>query len=166
METKEVFAKRLKQARQRAGLSMEGLSAKTGKEVTKQTISKYEAGKAMAGSQILIKLSKALGVPVDYFFRPYTFDVSEVEISFRKKASIGVKDQTILKLKIQDEVERFIDIENILGINDIASLRTDTNLSTNADDNACKRGQTNLWLRDFANSECQESSYGTWCEGV
>lgn len=121
MEPKEVFAKRLKQARQRAGLSMEGLSAKTGKEVTKQTISKYEAGKAMAGSQILIKLSKALGVPVDYFFRPYTFDVSEVEISFRKKASIGVKDQTILKLKIQDEVERFIDIENILGIESMIS---------------------------------------------
>lgn len=55
-------------------------------------------------------------MPVDYFFRPYAFDVSEVEISFRKKASIGAKDQTILKIKIQDEVERFIDIENILGI--------------------------------------------------
>lgn len=116
MEAKDLFAKRLKQARQKAGLSMDGLSAKTGKEVSKQTISKYEAGKTMAGSSILIKLSKALDVPVDYFFRPYAFDVSEVEISFRKKASIGAKDQTILKIKIQDEVERFIDIENILGI--------------------------------------------------
>ena len=116
MEPKELFAKRLKQARQKAGLSMDGLSAKTGKEVSKQTISKYEAGKTMAGSPILIKLSKALGVPVDYFFRPYTFDVSEVEISFRKKACVGAKDQTMLKIKIQDEVERFIDIENILGL--------------------------------------------------
>ncbi|MDE5629027.1 MAG: XRE family transcriptional regulator [Muribaculaceae bacterium] len=116
MEPKELFAKRLKQARQRAGLSMDGLSAKTGKEVSKQTISKYEAGKTMAGSTILIKLSKALDVPVDYFFRPFTFDVSEVEISFRKKTSVGVKDQTLLKIRIQDEVERFIDIENILGI--------------------------------------------------
>lgn len=116
MTAKEIFAKRLKQARQKAGLSMDGLSVKTGKEVSKQTISKYEAGKTMAGSSVLIKLSKALDVPVDYFFRTYTFDVSEVEISFRKKASVGVKNQSLLKIKIQDEVERFIDIENILGI--------------------------------------------------
>lgn len=46
---------------------MDALSAKTGKEVSKQTISKYEAGKTMAGSSILIKLSRALDVPVDYF---------------------------------------------------------------------------------------------------
>lgn len=116
MDPKDLFAKRLKQARQKAGLSMDGLSAKTGKEVSKQTISKYEAGKTMAGSSILIKLSKALDVPVDYFFRPYTFDVSEVQISFRKKAYVGSKDQSLLKIKIQDEIERFIDIENILGM--------------------------------------------------
>jgi Zn-dependent peptidase ImmA (M78 family)/DNA-binding XRE family transcriptional regulator len=116
MDTKELFAKRLKQARLKAGLSMDALSVKTGKEVSKQTISKYEAGKTMAGSEILVKLSKALGVHVDYFFRPYSFDVSEVEISFRKKASVGAKEQTVLKINIQDEVERFIDIENILGI--------------------------------------------------
>lgn len=115
-DIKGLFAKRLKQARQKAGLSMDALSYKTGKEVSKQTISKYEAGKTMAGSSILIKLSNALEVPVDYFFKPYSFDVSEVEISFRKKASVKAKDQTMLKIKIQDEVERFIDIENILGI--------------------------------------------------
>lgn len=95
---------------------MDALSVKTGREVSKQTISKYEAGKTMAGSSILIKLSNALGVPIDYFFRPYSFDVSEIEISFRKKTSVGIKNQTTLKIKIQDEVERFIDIENILGI--------------------------------------------------
>lgn len=116
MDSKNLFAKRLKQARQKAGLSMDMLSEKTDKVVSKQTISKYEAAKTMAGSAVLIKLSAALGVPVDYFFRPYTFDISEVEISFRKKASVGVKEQTVLKIKIQDDVERFIDIENILGM--------------------------------------------------
>lgn len=116
MDPKELFAKRLKQARLKAGLSMDALSEKTGKEVSKQTISKYEAGKTMAGSGVLIKLSTALSVPVDYFFRPYSFDVSEVEISFRKKASVGAKEQAVLKINIQDEVERFIDIENILGV--------------------------------------------------
>lgn len=116
MEPKELFAKRLKQARQKAGLTMDSLSTKTGKEVSKQTISKYEAGKTMAGSGVLLKLSKALDVPVEYFFRPYSFDISEVEISFRKKASVSVKEQTSLKIKIQDKVERFVEIENILGL--------------------------------------------------
>jgi Zn-dependent peptidase ImmA (M78 family)/transcriptional regulator with XRE-family HTH domain len=116
MDSKEIFAKRLKQARQKAGFSMDMLSEKTGKEVSKQTISKYEAGKTMAGSQVLIKLAHALNVPTDYFFKPYSFDVSNIEVSFRKKASVGSKDQTVLKLRIQDEVERFIDIEKILGL--------------------------------------------------
>lgn len=116
MNAKELFAKRLKQARLRAGLSMDALSEKTGKDVSKQTISKYEAGKTMAGSMILIKLASALGVPIDYFFRPYTFDISEAEISFRKKASVSAKEQSVLKINIQDEVERFIEIENILGM--------------------------------------------------
>lgn len=130
MDAKELFAKRLKQARQKAGLSMDALSEKTGKEVSKQTISKYEAGKTMAGSPVLIKLSTALGVPVDYFFKPYTFDISEVEISFRKKASVGAKDQAVLKIKIQDEVERFIDIENILGIESrMAQVNVPTQIS-------------------------------------
>lgn len=116
IDTKQLFAKRLKQARLKAGLSMDALSGKTGKEVSKQTISKYEAGKTMAGSEVLIKLSIALGVPIDYFFRPYSFDVSEVEISFRKKSCVGAKEQSVLKVNIQDKVERFIDIENILGL--------------------------------------------------
>jgi transcriptional regulator with XRE-family HTH domain len=122
METKVTFAKRLKQARQKAGLSMEALADKIGNEVSKQTISKYEAGKTMAGSAILIKLAQALEVAVDYFFKPFSFDVSEIEVSFRKKASIGVKEQTALKFKIQEDVERFIDIERILGIEPSISL--------------------------------------------
>jgi len=60
MDTKTIFGKRLKQARQRKGYSMEELSTLTGGAVSKQTISKYEAGKAMAGSEILAKLAAAL----------------------------------------------------------------------------------------------------------
>lgn len=122
MDAKEIFAKRLKQARQKAGLSMEALADKMDNKVSKQTISKYEAGKTMAGSTILIKLAQALEVSVDYFFKPFSFDVSEIEVSFRKKASIGVKEQTVLKFKIQDDVERFMDIEKILGIEPNISL--------------------------------------------
>ena len=80
---------------------MEELSNKTGGAVSKQTISKYESGKAMAGSDILEKLANALKVPMDYFFRPFYFDISKINISFRKKSSIKAKDESSLVSKIQ-----------------------------------------------------------------
>jgi Zn-dependent peptidase ImmA (M78 family)/transcriptional regulator with XRE-family HTH domain len=133
MKARDIFGKRLKQARQKAGLSMDELANKIGREVSKQTISKYEAGKTMAGSAVLIKLSQALGVTVDYFFKTFSFDVSEIDVSFRKKASIGVKEQTILKIKIQNDVERFIDIEKILEIEPkILQINVPTQISSSS----------------------------------
>ena len=87
---------------------MEELSNKTGGAVSKQTISKYEAGKAMAGSDILEKLANALKVSMEYFFRPFSFDMSEINISFRKKSSVKAKVESSLVSKIQDKVERVI----------------------------------------------------------
>lgn len=116
MDKNQIFARRLKQARQRMGLTMDALAKLTGNEVSKQTISKYEAGKTLAGSAVLCKLTEALNVSFDYFFKPFSFDISEVEVSFRKKASVGVKEITRLKIRIQEEVEKFIDIEKVLGL--------------------------------------------------
>lgn len=115
MDIKQIFGKRLKQARQKKGYSMEELSSLTGNAVSKQTISKYEAGKAMAGTEILGKLSVALGVTMDYFYRAYTFDMDNVGISFRKKASVKVKDEQALKSEIQEKVEHYLEIEKILS---------------------------------------------------
>lgn len=113
---KFTFAKRLKLARQKEKLSMEELSNRTGGAVSKQTLSKYEAGKTMAGSVILGKLANALNVPIDYFFRPFSFDITALDISFRKKTSVRIKDEASLKSEIQDKVERYLEIERILSI--------------------------------------------------
>lgn len=51
----------------------------------------------------------------DHFFRPFTFDVNELRVSFRKKSDTSVKDVNSLKVQIQDEVERYLEIEEILG---------------------------------------------------
>lgn len=93
----EIFAKRLRQARIRNKLSMEGLSQLVKGSVSKQAISKYEAEKMMPSSSILILLADALQVDVDYFFRPFAFDILQMNASFRKKASIGVKETEVLK---------------------------------------------------------------------
>lgn len=68
IDSKEIFGKRLKLARQKEKLSMEELSNKTGGAVSKQTISKYEAGRAMAGSDILENLHVHLRFPWNIFF--------------------------------------------------------------------------------------------------
>ena len=111
----EVFAKRLRQARIKEKLSMDALCEKVEGVVSKQAISKYEAAKMMPSSTILIALADALRVDLDYFFRSFAFDVQEMKVSFRKKASVGTKDIEALKVNIQDEIERYLEIKEILG---------------------------------------------------
>lgn len=120
-EVKHIFGRRLRMARQKEQLSMEELSRQTGGAVSKQTISKYESGKAMAGSLILEKLADALDVSIEYFFRPFTFDMSGANISFRKKSNIKTKDISALISKVQDKVERYLEIEKILSIESVCS---------------------------------------------
>lgn len=112
----ETFAKRLKQARIKAKLSMDALSQKMGGLVTKQAISKYESGKMMPNSTVMIALAESLSVPLDFLIRPFKFDMGEMDISFRKKAGVSSKDIEALKVSIQDEIERYLEVEELLGI--------------------------------------------------
>ncbi|MDY4173798.1 MAG: XRE family transcriptional regulator [Bacteroidales bacterium] len=112
----ETFAKRLKQARKRAKLSMDDLCSILEPKVSKQTISKYEAGKSMPNGIIMFALAKALGVDIDYFARPFDFHIEELEISFRKKASMSAKEVEALKVNVQDAIERYLEVEALLGI--------------------------------------------------
>ena len=114
-ELLNVFAQRLKQARILKKMSMDQLVANIGGIITKQAISKYEKAKMMPNSMVLAALATALDVDVDYFFRPFTFNVNELKMSFRKKSSTSVKDVNSLKVQIQDEVERYLEVEEILG---------------------------------------------------
>lgn len=112
----EIFAKRLKSARLMAKLSMEGLCNIMNGAVSKQTISKYEAAKMLPSLSILNNLSQALNVDLEYFFRPYTFDMASIEVSFRKKRSVSAKEEAALKERVQDEIERYLEVEDILGV--------------------------------------------------
>lgn len=89
MDKKTIFGRRLKSAREMKGLSMAELVEKVADIVSKQAISKYEAGKMLPNSTVLIKLAEVLGVKVDYFFRPFKVSLSGIE--FRKKAKMTEK---------------------------------------------------------------------------
>ncbi len=111
----EIFAKRLRQARKRAKLSMDDLCEIMSPTVSKQTISKYEAGKCMPNGLLMIALARALKVDIEYFARPFDFDIDELNISFRKKASVSIKDLDALKVDVQDDIERYLEVETLLG---------------------------------------------------
>ncbi len=108
------FGKRLKNARIMKGLSMDELCQKMDNSLSKMAISKYENGKSMPNSTVLISLAKALNVSVEYFFRPSVFSVESIH--FRKKASLPQKKISSLKEVISDFAERYIEIEDICAV--------------------------------------------------
>lgn len=119
MDKKVIFGKRLRSAREMNGLSMANLVEKMADIVSKQAISKYEAGKMLPDSTVLIKLAETLDVKVDYFFRPFTVSLSCIE--FRKKAKMTEKARKSVEQQVMDHVERYFEIEEIAGIERNAS---------------------------------------------
>lgn len=109
-----IFAKRLFAARKMAGLSMQELADKLGNRITKQAISKYEQAKMKPDSEILIALSNALNVPVDYFFRETSVNMQNVE--FRKRQRLSRTEEESIRQKVIDFLERYFELENILNI--------------------------------------------------
>lgn len=67
-DEKCLFAERLRQARLMMHLSMEDLSVRMGRIVTKQSISRYETGRMQPSHSILTALSKVFGVSEGYFY--------------------------------------------------------------------------------------------------
>jgi Zn-dependent peptidase ImmA (M78 family)/transcriptional regulator with XRE-family HTH domain len=104
---------RIKQARKGAGLSLRGLAGKTGNYISAQVIQKYENGKSIPGSDVIIKLAEALGVKVEYFFRPDSVNVSLSAPAYRKRASMSTKSLDSLQAKVKDQIEKQLEIESL-----------------------------------------------------
>lgn len=105
-------------ARKMAGLSLQDLSIKLGRDgVSKQSLSKYENGKMNPDSRVLIALANALGVSVDYFYSEPKSQVKLDEVEYRKyvtKISKSQKDS--IEEKARHIFDRYFELENLLGI--------------------------------------------------
>ena len=112
MELIDIFPIRLKSARKIAGLSMDGLVEKIQNIVSKAAIGKYEQGKMLPDSKILIALANGLNVSIDYFFRPLNYKLTNIE--FRKKSKLLQNKQEQIKEKAIDYLERYIVFERKL----------------------------------------------------
>lgn len=108
-----IFGKRLVNARKIRCLSQRELCDRLGGIVSNNAIAKYETGKMLPSSSVLMALSKTLELEVDYFFRPFTFQVDACTFEFRKKSSLGKKQISALKELIMAKLEKYIEIESI-----------------------------------------------------
>jgi len=108
------FGIRLKSARKMAGMSLDALAQKTGGIVTKQAISKYEKGMINPGSEVLLALSRALDIQVDYFFRPAKVFITGLE--FRKKSRLSKKAKDRIEFQAIDFLQKYMELEDILNI--------------------------------------------------
>lgn len=104
-----MLGERIKQARVASGMSTRTLAERVG--ISAQAISKYERNMDIPSSGVLIRLSKALGVRVEYFFRDRIINLSAV--SYRKRASLPRKEEKAILGSMKEWLERYLDVEDL-----------------------------------------------------
>ncbi len=125
-----IFGRRLSQARQMKGLSMEDLGSLLTPAVTRQAINKYEKGQTMPDSRMLLAFGSALGVKPDYFFRPFSVEVDRV--MFRKDSKFPEKKTNAIRERVREELERYLEVEQLCGTQSRFFLPS-VNISTSED---------------------------------
>jgi Zn-dependent peptidase ImmA (M78 family)/DNA-binding XRE family transcriptional regulator len=102
------IGQRIKQARKANNLSLRNLAEKV--EISHMAISKYERDLDIPSSGVLLRLAQALGVSIDFLFRPETISVQLQ--AYRKHTALGVKEQEAIQMRIQEWLERYLEVES------------------------------------------------------
>ena len=109
-----MIGNRLKLARAAAGLSLRGLSDRIDNRVTAQAIGKYERDESMPSSGVLIALSDALNVSVNYLVGDS--NLSLLSVDFRTKKVKSRREEHRIGAMVLQMLERYLTIEEILGL--------------------------------------------------
>src|SRR4030067_2672165 len=102
------IGQRIKQARKANNLSLRDLAEKA--EISTMAISKYERDLDTPSSGVLLRLAQALGISIDFLFRPMTISVQLQ--AYRKHATLGAKEQRAIQMRIQEWLERYLEVES------------------------------------------------------
>ncbi len=108
-----MFAKRLIQLRLARNLSLEALSSAIGGIVTKQSLSKYELGRAQPSALVLAKIASAMGVKASYFMTEPTLNVKFV--AYRKSAKLLDSEQKQVEQSVTLALEDRIKVQTLVG---------------------------------------------------
>lgn len=109
-----LFGVRLRQARERRGLSMRDLQSRMPEGISVAAISKYEKGQMKPTLRMVEALSMALEMPEDFFRRPLKAKLDGLK--FRCKSSLLAKDESRVKGEAEDFFERYVELEDLLGM--------------------------------------------------
>jgi Zn-dependent peptidase ImmA (M78 family)/DNA-binding XRE family transcriptional regulator len=102
------IGQRIKQARKANNMSLRNLAEKA--EISAMAISKYERDLDTPSSGVLVRLVQALDVSIDFLFRPQTVSIQLQ--AYRKHAALGVKEQEAIQMRIQEWLERYLEVES------------------------------------------------------
>lgn len=122
---KILFGNRLKIARKSVGLSLRDLASRLNSDISHTALAKYEKGIMFPSTSILISLSKALNLPIDYFYK----EIHPIKIlkDAGRSLNIGKKDREVLLESIRSSCEDYIflasenhyEFKEVLGENNI-----------------------------------------------
>lgn len=110
-----MIGERIRHARLAAGFTQDEVIARlldVGEELTKAGLSKYELGKSTPKANLVLKLSKVLGVPVDYILQE-----SELSLEwdrYRKKSALPAKKRDQFEAQAHHLVENYIRLQEAL----------------------------------------------------
>ena len=93
---------------------MRALAERTDPKVSIQAISKYETGKMMPSSAVLVGLARTLDVSLDFLMSTQVEAIEGLE--FRKHSRTSARDRAIAEAVLIDNLERFLTIEEILDL--------------------------------------------------
>lgn len=110
----QVFGQRLKNARLLREMTQDEVVAALGETLSKNALSRYERGEMMPRYPILMALARLFDLQLEYFFRPFTVEVSRFEL--RTKRELTQNQHERLKLKVSAVMERYLETEQLLGL--------------------------------------------------
>ena len=109
-----MFGQRLRLARRKAGLSMRDLAVRLSPPVSAQAISKYEGGRMMPSSAVLVGLAKMLDVSLDFLMGGQVEALEGME--FRKHSGTSAKDRARAEAIVTETLEDYLAIEDVLEL--------------------------------------------------
>ena len=115
---------RIKLGRKSSGLSLRALAEEVG--VSAQAISKYERDQDVPSSGVLLRLARALGVRVEFFFRQRPVAISSPV--YRKRTALPRKQEEAVKARVQDWLERYLEAESFISLEPIPQFDLPENM--------------------------------------
>ena len=125
-----MIGQRLFRARKAMGLSLRDLAGQVG--LSHAAIKKYEDELVTPSSDVLIKLSRALNVQVEYFFRSQSPHLEDIE--YRKRSSLPKKRLEAIEHEVMDQIERRLELEDLFPASPLKKFSPVAGLPKNVSD--------------------------------